>query len=788
MPTHPSDQHEVRSPRRSRLRRAVAGFAAVATAVAGLALAPAAATAADDAVTLTLLGINDFHGRIDANTVKFAGTIEQLRAQAEGPVLFLSAGDNIGASLFASAVAKDQPTIDVLNALGLQATTVGNHEFDRGWADLSGRVAAASDYPQLGANVYYAGTQTPALDEYALLDAGGLTVGVIGAVTEETASLVSPAGIADLDFGDPVTAVNRVAAQLTDGDEGNGEADVLVALYHEGAGAGTPDGATLEQEVAAGGAFADIVEDTTPAVSAIFTGHTHKQYAWSAPIPGTGRTRPIVQTGSYGENIGVITLTIDPATGAVSAHTERNAARTTDGDDALIAAYPRAAAVNDIVTAARAAAAEVGNTAVAEVSADITTGFSGGSYVDGVYTGGARDDRASESTLGNTVADMLRDALSVLPNGAVIGVTNPGGLRAELWDTQAEFGATAIPGLADGTISFSQANAVLPFNNTLALVTLTGAQFRTLLEQQWQRDANGNVPSRPYLQLGLSDNVAYTFDPALPEGQRITSITVNGQPIDPAGTYRIGTFTFLAAGGDNFRVFTEGTGYVDTGLLDYEAWVDFLADGSPVAPSFARHAVQVSGVPTTATAGTTVSFSVAGLDLTSRGAPQNTTLSATLGGQPVGQATVSGGAATVSVTLPATLAAGQASLTLTAQPSGTVVTVPLTVEAAPVPPTASTTTLVPVFPVHINRLLPTTLVAAVTLPGSRATASGTVEFREGGATGALVGTATLKKGVATLRLGILSRGTHAYTAVFVPSDPTTVAGSTSNAAHVIVLK
>ncbi|MFN8085441.1 MAG: 5'-nucleotidase C-terminal domain-containing protein [Microbacterium sp.] len=125
---------------------------------------------------------------------------------------------------------------------------------------------------------------------------------------------------------------------------------------------------------------------------------------------------------------------------------------------------------------ALAAAAEVGNTAVGEVSGDID-GLRGRLVRGRGLDGRIRDDRASESALGNTVGNMLRDSLSSLPNGAVIGVTNPGGLRADLWDTQAEFGATAVPGLPDGTISFSQANAVLPFNNTLALV-LTGAQFQ----------------------------------------------------------------------------------------------------------------------------------------------------------------------------------------------------------------------------------------------------------------------------------------------------------------------
>lgn len=732
-------------------------------------------------VELTVLGINDFHGRIDANTVSFAGTVEQLREAASGPTLFVSAGDNIGASLFASSVAQDRPTIDVLNALELQASAVGNHEFDRGWEDLAGRVSDLSDYSQLGANVYLAGTTTAALPEYALLDADGLTVGVIGAVTEETPSLVSPAGIVDLEFGDPVEAVNRVAAQLSDGDPANGEADVLIALYHEGAGAGTPDGASLEQELAAGGPFADLVNNTAAEVDAIFTGHTHKEYSWSAAIPGTDRTRPVVQTGSYGGNIGEIVLTIDRETGSVSTHTERLVPRTTTPAAELISTYPRVAAVDGIVRDALAAAAEIGNTAVGEVSADITTAFAGGSFVNGVWTGGSRDDRASESALGNTVATMLRDSLATLPQGAQIGVTNPGGLRADLWDTQAEFGATAVPGMPDGTVSFSQANAVLPFTNTLALVTLTGAQFTTMLEQQWQRNADGTVAQRPYLQLGLSDNVAYTYDATLPEGSRITSVTVDGEPLDPQGQYRIGTFSFLATGGDNFRVFTEGSDYVDTGLLDYEAWMDYIADESPLAPSFAKQAVQVTGVPETVTAGETMSFEVSGLNMTSRGAPENTSLSVALGDVALGGAAVVDGSASVSVTLPDGVPAGPVALTLTAAESGTVVTVSMTVNVS-AQPQETRTSLVALLPVHINRLLPTTLIAYV--DQAEGTPEGVVEFREGSA---VVATVPVRRGIATHTLGKLSRGTHHYTAVFVPTDPTVSTGSTSRSAPVIVL-
>jgi 5'-nucleotidase len=159
-------------------------------------------------VDLNLLGINDFHGRIDSNTVLFAGTVEKLRAAAApGATAFISAGDNIGASLFASSVAKDQPTIDVLNALEMQASAVGNHEFDGGWQDLRDRVIADgtnAKFSYLGANVYQKGTKTPVLPEYKVLDMNGMRVAVIGTVTQEVPSLVTPAGITDLEFGDPV--------------------------------------------------------------------------------------------------------------------------------------------------------------------------------------------------------------------------------------------------------------------------------------------------------------------------------------------------------------------------------------------------------------------------------------------------------------------------------------------------------------------------------------------------------------------------------------------------------
>ncbi len=633
-------------------------------------------------VELNFLGINDFHGRIDSNTVFFAGTIEKLRAAAApGATAFISAGDNIGASLFASAVAKDQPTIDVLNALDLRSSAVGNHEFDGGWADLRDRVTAGgtnAKFPYLGANVYAKGTTTPVLPEYTLLDMNGVKVAVIGTVTQEVPSLVTPSGIADLEFGDPVDAINRVAAKI----KADKLADVIIVENHDGAGSGAPDGATLEQEVAAGGPFAKMVQKVTPDVAAIFNGHTHKQYSWDAPVldsagQPTGKTRPIVQTGNYGEFIGQIQLTIDTKTMSVTGYKAGNVQRTTSAAQPaadLVAQYPRVAAVKAIVDKALADAAVVGNQPVGKVTADITTAFAGSPAV--------RDDRASESTLGNLVADSLVDALKAPELGAAeIGVVNPGGLRNELYYAP------------DGTITYAEANAVLPFVNNLWTTSLTGAQFKTLLEQQWQTNPDGTVPSRAYQQLGLSKNVNYTYDAARAAGDRITSIRVNGALVDPAKSYRIGTFNFLATGGDNFRIFKEGAGTKDSGLVDRDAWIKYLQSHNPVSPDFARRSVAL--VNTTAAevkSGESITLAVSKLDLTSLGSPVNASLraeftDATGTVTALGTVPVTAGAATVDVKVPAGAAAGAGTLVLTAVESGTVVKAMVLVAASvPVPP------------------------------------------------------------------------------------------------------
>ncbi|MDO4898028.1 MAG: metallophosphoesterase, partial [Rothia sp. (in: high G+C Gram-positive bacteria)] len=345
--------------------RRFAGIAAAGATVMALIVVPLNdANSADASSTLTLLNINDLHGRISPSiAMGLANTIQSERAAASGDSMLLSAGDNVGASLYASSVQKDQPTIDYLNALGLQATAVGNHEFDAGWNDLINRIAPASDYTQLGANVVKASDGSAALDPYyTYTTKDGVTVAVIGAVTTETPQLTDPSALSAVRFTDPVEAVNRYAAQLSDGNDANGEADVIIAEYHEGVNAASP-------------ASDAIVSKTSAAVDVIFTGHTHEEYVIDGTVPGVaGKTRPVIQTGNYGDNLGKVVLNLD-ASGDVTAYSASLVKRAAEPSAEQIAADPVLAATNKIVTDANAYAIEQGSVVAGQVSGPITTGY-----------------------------------------------------------------------------------------------------------------------------------------------------------------------------------------------------------------------------------------------------------------------------------------------------------------------------------------------------------------------------------------------------------------------------
>ena len=608
-------------------RKAAAVAAGLALVLPALAGAATSASAADKVATLdpgltavNLLNINDFHGRLDGGGLdgllgkQVACTIESAKATlGDGKTALLSAGDNVGASTFASFIANDEPTIAYLNALKLQASAVGNHEFDQGFGDLTGRLTTGAKWDYLGANVYDKGSTTPALPEYKVITVNGVRVGVIGAVTQQTPMMVSPSGVLGLDFGDPVAAVNRVADKLVAGDL----ADIIVAEYHEGAASGT----SLADQTASNPVFAHIVNDTSSKVSVIFNGHTHAVYTWDGAT--ASGTRSVSESASYGAYVGQLQLGYDPATKTVKQYVMTNVSTSTmKTPDTTCSGDAEYTAAAQIVTDAVANAKVLGSKVIGHVSADITRAYSGGSWVGNLYTATKPDDRMRESNLGNLEAQVWLEAMNAPDKaGADIGLENPGGVRTDL--KYAPSGTEA-----PGDVTYAEAAAINPFANTLVTETITGAQLKATLEQQWQPAG----ATRAFLNLGLSKNVRYTYDPAAATGSHITAIFVNDILVDPAKTYRVATNSFLAGGGDNFFALAGGTNYADSGLIDMDAFINYLSKSGTISPDFTKQSVAVVGFPSTVAYDETVTFTVEGFDLTSLASPHNTTVSATVAG------------------------------------------------------------------------------------------------------------------------------------------------------------
>lgn len=521
-----------------------------------VALTPTQAHASSEPATTTVqvLSINDFHGRIapnfasgEAGAAVLAGAVTQLRAEQPN-TLFVSAGDNIGASTFPSFIDRDAPTIDALAAAGLQLSAVGNHEFDQGFADLTDRVVPrfGGSHFAIGANVYHRFTDEPALDEYRVEVVDGVRVAFIGTVTTDTPSMVPPIGVETLTFGDELTAVNRVAEEIDRTDA----ADIIVLLTHNGqSSSGCAD---LETGTSA---YAHVVREASAHVDAIISGHTHQAYSCEIAGPD-GTIRPVIQAHQYGTTLGQVSFTVDAVTHEVVDATGDVIPLVVDGSPRFAADPAVAAIVDSAVDRADA----LGSAPIGTISADITRG------------GVAGSDRGVESALGNLAADMILYATSApqfAGQPAQIAFQTPGSLRDDL-----RYGA-------DGTVTFKDLANVHPFGNTVMTVELTGAELKSVLEEQWQPEETGR--SKRY--LGTSAGFSYTYVVDAPRGTHVVDMWLNGAPIDPAGSYVVAANSFLAVGGDNFTTFAAQTDRVDTGILDLQAAIDYFAAHPLVLPA-----------------------------------------------------------------------------------------------------------------------------------------------------------------------------------------------------------
>ena len=617
-----------------------------------------------DPQTVSVFEFNDFHGRIGGAAQLFTPVETARASMGEDNVLLVSTGDNIGASTFESFINNDTPTIDIMKAAGVEAIATGNHEFDKGFTDLAERVIPRMGVPHLSANIYDKGTTTVAapLQEYKIFEKGGVRIAYVGAVTGDLPSLVSPGGIADIEAGDPVAAVNRVGEKI----KAEGLADIIIAGFHEGA----PDPSkTAAENASLSPAFGDIYNELDPLFDVVFNGHTHQIYDWKTP-----GGKPLMQAGQYAGQLSRVDLKIDNVKKEICSFTTK--IEPAAAKDA-VGTQQRIQEIQAIYDAAKITADELGAEPVGFANQAISTPGKGDSGTRNV-----------ESPMSNMVAQMFKEQLQTDADAdSFIGVQNPGGTRDSF---------------NRGTSTFKEAASVLPFANTLMTTQLTGAQFKLMLEQQLQVNKDGEVPSRPYLALGLSDNVSYTFDESRDRLDRITSISIDGKPIKMDKLYTFGSGNFLISGGDNFFAFNEGINTKDSGRADLEAWVDWVENGNALSPDYSKRGVSAPTAPGTLTEGAAPVEYVLGkpleggvqidtldmlLDATGeKVSPQlkNTTITAKIENVTVGTGTVTDGVGSVKVSIPkgTSLSAGHHMLVFTVEASGTVVNLPVTVKLA----------------------------------------------------------------------------------------------------------
>ncbi|MDU2923113.1 bifunctional metallophosphatase/5'-nucleotidase [Bradyrhizobium sp.] len=543
----------------SRLSRVLAACLVAALTAAGLAALPVHAE--DEPVSLRILAINDFHGNlkpppagirvadpadpaktsmVPAGGAEHMASLVKLLSDGQPNTIFVSAGDLIGASPFLSAMFHDEPTIEAMSEMGLALSAVGNHEFDEGKDELL-RMQNGGCHPTegcrgpqrftgakfhyLAASTFLAGTDKTVFPPYEIRTFEDIPVAFIGLTLKATAGIISPASAAGLDFRNEAESINALIPEL----KAKG-VQAIVVLIHDG---GWPSGG-LNECPGLSGPIVDIVKDLDSAVDIIISGHTHQAYVCTID------KRLVTSADKFGTLVTAIDVKLDRTTRDVVSATATNIVVDTT--------LPKDPAQTALIDAYEKVAAPIANRPAGSIAQPLSRVPNG----------------AGESALGDVIADAQLAATA--KGGAVIAMTNPGGIRTDLARRD------------DGAVTYADVFASQPFRNQLMTVTLTGAEIKAALEQQWLD------PARPRI-LQISNGFSYAFDPKQPAGGRVdaASMMLAGKPVDPAASYRVTLNTYLALGGDGFTAFKGGRDPV-VGPYDDEALFAYLKANSPLAP------------------------------------------------------------------------------------------------------------------------------------------------------------------------------------------------------------
>lgn len=507
-------------------------------------------------VMLRILAINDWHGHLlpppglpgappQGGAAHLTTAVKTLSAEFPNAI-FVGVGDLIGASPLVSAVQHDEPAMAALGMMGLAFSAVGNHEFDRGRAELD-RLLHGGCHPSKGCFMDpWPGSRFPFLaanvrDEKAgrLLLApsvtrrfGGVSVAFIGAVLQSTPSMVDGSGIVGLRFEDEATAINREVRSLRQSGT-----EAIVVLLHQGAVPAASADPGDESCPGISGPLMEILPRLDPAIDVVLTGHTHRTYR--CRLHG----RLVMSAGAYGRQLAVVDLELDPRSADV-----RTASGRVHAVDA--AKHPADPVVAGYVARAVEAARPLAARPVATLARPLNV----------------IPDVSGQSGLGAVVAaaqlSAMRDS-----QGAQLALMNPGGLRAPI-----------TPRGEDGSVTFGDLFAAQPFGNALVAITLTGGELLELLEQQWP--SRGGNPR--FLQVaGLS----YDWDGSAAPGRRIirSSVLIGGERLRNDRDYRVVVNSFMHSGGDGLSILARGRS-PKIGMGDVEALEAFLAGGGASAP------------------------------------------------------------------------------------------------------------------------------------------------------------------------------------------------------------
>lgn len=608
--------------------------------------APLAAAAEADQVTINIANITDFHGRLVENrdemgAANVAGIINYIREQNPN-TLVTTSGDNQGGSAFVSAISDDKYTMEFLQAIKVNGSAIGNHEFDKGYSDLMNRIVPGTKVDgkitQLGANVFTTDGERET-KPYEIVDVDGVKVALVGTTSNLTVSKSNPANVAGLNITDSAEQINVEAEKL----KNNGEADLVIALIHDPA------------DTSSAKLNADYVDF-------VFGGDDHiKRLDLDAPVP-------FAQSQEYGKVVTNLQLTYDKATKQI---VEKDAQQYDATHLGALEIEPDPA-VAEIVARAQEEADVLGKEVVATIGADFKRGSNPG--------GAPGSNRGTESTANNMIAQSAVAALSsFLGQDIDFGIMNAGGVRDDL---------------AQGAVTYEQAFKVQPFGNNIAVATVSGAAIKEMLENQWQTEEAAAKSGRPRLDLGLSDNVSYTYNPDAPRGEKITSMTINGEQVDLDKDYTVAGSTFLFDGGDGFLATENFRDRNDVGYNDLQAFVDYLKTGDAVVREGQKDVGVVlpeGGLK----AGQKNEIKLSSLSYSSEGEPKADSVTVKVGGAEA-MATVDNtvtdadkglgeqGRATVTIDIPAGVS-GEQTMTITTN-KGTNISLPVTVADKPADP------------------------------------------------------------------------------------------------------